>query len=478
MGEPGNGFVLPGTAVWQLLRGDWFDASVIYRSWVRKEARWYPKLSADGRADTPSWMRELPAWGLGGGAPKECVGAVKAFAKFLGVPIGFHWYNWHQIPFDNDYPHYFPYKEGFPDGVCELQSANVYVMPYINGRLWDTHDRGRDDYQFTKVARPAVTKDEKGEPYTETYGSKETDGSPVRLGVMCPTMALWQTKIRDTVLRLFSECGVKGVYIDQVAAAAPVLCFDRSHGHPLGGGHWWTEGGYWPLVNAIHQAKPKDRMLTTECNGEPFVHTFDGYLTWHWQYDGQVPAFAAVYGGAVQMFGRSYGGGPTRDLALRMRAGQQLVFGEQIGWIGPEVIREKENAAFLREVIRLRWDLRRYFHAGEMARPPQLVGKVPTVKADWQWGGTMWVTTDAVLTGAWAIPDEKRLVLLAANVSDQPVTANLQYDSRPYGFSGPQVRIRLLSAEGENKATLSPPLVNLPITFPARTAKAWEVTLP
>ena len=44
-----------------------------------------------------------------------------------------------------------------------------------------------------------------------------------------------------------NECGVKGVYIDQIAAAAPTLCFDKSHGHPLGGGHWWTEG-YWKLL--------------------------------------------------------------------------------------------------------------------------------------------------------------------------------------------------------------------------------------
>ena len=31
MGKPGNHFELCGGAIWQLLRGDWFDASVIYR---------------------------------------------------------------------------------------------------------------------------------------------------------------------------------------------------------------------------------------------------------------------------------------------------------------------------------------------------------------------------------------------------------------------------------------------------------------
>jgi len=75
------------------------------------------------------------------------------------------------------------------------------------------------------------------------------------------------------------------------------------------------------------------------------------------------------------------------ELALRMRAGQQLVFGEQIGWINPGLAQEKENAEFFKSVVHLRRQLRRYFYAGEMARPPQLTGNVPTVRADWQWGG-------------------------------------------------------------------------------------------
>jgi len=123
-------------------------------------------------------------------------------------------------------------------------------MPYINGRLWDSRDRGVEDFQFTSVALPAVSKDEAGKPILESYGSKESDGEPVRLGVMCPTTSLWQDKIRETALRLMNECGTGGVYIDQIAAAPPVLCFDRTHGHPTGGGHWWT-AGYWQFLDRL-----------------------------------------------------------------------------------------------------------------------------------------------------------------------------------------------------------------------------------
>ena len=89
-------------------------------------------------------------------------------------------------------------------------------------------------------------------------------------------------------------------------------------------------------------------MITTECNAEPFIRWMDGYLTWHWQYDGAVPVFPAIYGGTIQMFGRSYGGGDTRDLALRMRAAQQLVYGEQLGWINPRMLLDSESKDFFR----------------------------------------------------------------------------------------------------------------------------------
>ena len=474
MGTAGNRFELSGEAVWRLLRGDWFDASVVYRDWVRREAKWYPKLTAQGRTDTPSWMRELSVWAQSGTPPSQCVEEVSAFTKYLGPPAAVHWYNWHQIPFDNDYPHYFPPKPDFVDGVSSLQSSGTFVMPYINGRLWDTRDRGTNDFEFSRVARPAVTKDEKGEPYVESYGSKESDGSPVRLGVMCPSTALWQKQIGQTVLRLMNECGVKGVYIDQIAAAQPTLCFDKTHGHPLGGGHWWTEG-YWQMLEAIRQAMPKDCMITTECNGEPFIRCFDGYLTWHWQYDGQVPAFPAVYGGAIQMFGRSYGGGATRDLALRMRAGQQLVFGEQLGWLAPTVVREKGNAEFFRQVVHLRRHLAPYFSAGEMARPPKLAGSVPIVRADWQWGGVDWVTTDAVLTGAWHQPNAKRLALVFVNVSTNEVTAQVNYDLRPYGLDGATTRLTTLSPEGPGQSSTTPATLRREVVFPPQSAVAWEL---
>jgi hypothetical protein len=475
MGKAGAGFDLPGEARWQLLRGDWFDAAQIYRSWVSQNAKWWPILGPEGREDTPKWMRELPAWVMTGGPASVCVPRVKALAQALSTPVGFHWYNWHQIPFDNDYPHYFPPTDGFREGVAELKTAGVYPMPYINGRLWDTRDKGAEDWEFTRVAQAAATKDDAGKPYTESYGSKETDGSSVKLAAMCPATSLWQNQVRDIVIRLFNECGVSGVYIDQIAAAGPRLCFDASHGHDLGGGHWWTEG-YWTMLSAIRSAKPADGMITTECNAEPYIKWFDGYLTWHWQEQNMVPAFSAVYGGAIQMFGRAYRGGASQDLANRMKAGQQLVFGEQIGWFGPEVIDRPDSGKFLRDGIQLRWQLKEYFYRGHMARPPKLTGKIPTVTADWQWHGEWPITTEAIMTGAWRLPKENKVVLLFANVSDSPFASRLELDPSEYGFSTKSLAVTTIALDGMRDQ------VRIPLTDPpevklaARSILAWEVT--
>ena len=465
MTTPAQDFVLSAPIEWRPLRGDWFDASMVYRDWVRRCASWQPKLGPDGRQDTPMWMRELCVWSQVNGDPDTVVPEAGAFVRAMDLPTGLHWYRWHKIPFDNDYPHYLPARDGFAKAVAQIQDHSAkpaYVMPYINGRLWDTRDRGAADFKFSRVARPAAAKDVEGNVYIETYKSKEADGSPVRLAPMCPSTPLWQRTIKDLVLKLMDDDGVRAVYVDQVAASAPKLCFDPNHPHPAGGGNWWVES-YGQMLSELRRQMPVGNALTTECNAEPYMKWFDGYLTWHWQHDGQVPAFPAVYGGAIQMFGRAYRGGPTKDLALRMKAGQQLVYGEQIGWIAPGVVAEPENLAMLKQMAHVRYNLRRFFYAGQMARPPALRGIMPTVTADWQWNGPWPVTTDAVLTGAWELPGpgaapaashgpapaERKLALIFVNVSDKPVEAELAFDAAAYGLATGKLTETTVTAEGE-----------------------------
>jgi len=427
-GVPGNAWEMPGEVVIRPFDGDWYDFAQIYREWAGKEAKWWPRGSQAGRPDTPGWMKDVSVWALTGGGADHVVKSVTKFAKYLGVPTALHWYRWHQIPFDNDYPHYFPAKDGFAGGVKRLQAAGVRVMPYINGRLWDT-----DLQDFKNSGIAAATKNEKGEPYTEQYGSGQ------KLAAMCPTTPLWRKTVRDIVLRLTGpEFNVDGVYIDQIAAARPRLCFDKSHGHPLGGGHWWTTQGYWPMLTDLRKRMAAERpgkMITTECNAEPYVHLFDGYLTWHFQDDGAIPLFAAVYGGQVQLFSRAYQGDSWKGLAMRQKTAQALCWGEQLGWISPAVVDDTVAGPFLKRLARLRYDLRQYLARGRMARPPAIKTDGATVTADWKWHGKRVVTTTAILSGAWQATDGA-VALLFVNVDEKPHAFDLMFDGAAYGFPG------------------------------------------
>jgi Domain of unknown function (DUF6259) len=458
--KPGNDFAFPGEIVVAVFQGDWFDAAQRYRAWAQREAQWWPCRGKWGRPDTPRWMKEVCVWGRPYGAAKQAVAPTLRFAEYMdGLPLGVHWYSWHEIPFDNNYPHYFPAKEGFAEGVAQMQEAGVRVMPYINGRLWDS-----DTDDFESVAKPAATKKRDGEYYVERYG-----GDPEDLVPMCPTQKVWQDKVSEIVLRLLGpECNVDGVYIDQVAAAAPVECYDASHGHPLAGGHWWTTGGYWPMLTALNQSIDKslpDKMLTTECNAEPFAHLFDGYLTWNFQYRNTVPAFAAVYGGKVQMFGRAYNGNDTQ--AHWARTGQALVYGEQLGWATVDIVKTNpEAAAYLRRCGRVRHRLLPYLAQGYMARPPKVSGEIPEVTSDWAWSGKWMVTTSALERGAWRAEDGS-LAFVFANTTNKPLTFTWDFDAGVCGLTGEAFATDIVVEDGQSKGDVLPARSQRPITLEA-----------
>ncbi|HPE94976.1 MAG TPA: DUF6259 domain-containing protein [Bacillota bacterium] len=459
-----NSQSLSGTLIWKLFDGDWYDAAMIYREWALANASWIPENTSGVRNDVPEWVRKNAHWWLVRiGSDDSYADTVIRCNMELGLSCSaVHMYDWHKIPFDNDYPHYFPVKENMLTGLYKLKRSGVRVMPYINGRLWDTRDKGLEDWQFSSVAKPGCTKNVHGEPFIETYSSKEEDGSPVKLAIMCPSSAIWQEKVTETVSKLLNEYKVNAVYIDQIAAASPYLCEDKNHSHQPGGGSWWCES-YANLLDHIGLVKPVNTVVSTECTAEPFMKNIQMYLTWLWVKNNQVPAFPAVYSGLVTMFGRRYSTfSDDDDQGQRMTISESLVYGEQLGWIDPATYEKLKHRVFYNKCVRFRFANYEYFSQGHMLRPPVVTDdaeKLFTDKDRDAYGGIL--THSPVYAGLWQRVHDGSKLLILLNASEQTVKCKVKCDiaNGQYILEGEYSRRQIIRG-GKFSCSLEPFSVN------------------
>ncbi len=409
----GGTYKLPYEAVVGVFSGDYYQAAQIYREFTFKTP--WGKAGPVSKRPIPQWVKDNDLWLRPHYGPEQNVPVVKQALKYFDVPTSLHWYQWHKIPYDTLYPEYFPPLDGFADAVKELQDLGTHVMPYINGRLCDPNSKTWTEEQGSKSA----ARQENGEPYTEIYGSK------VPLNAMCPYTAQWQNKISGLVERMTGELGVQGVYIDQIGAAYAVRCFDASHGHPIGGGHFWVDG-YRKMLNDVRAKLPKGRMITTEENAECWIDQFDALLLVNTSTSASniIPLFPAVYSGRAITFGFLYF--PKDDLEkslpFRYKMAQCFLWGSQLGWIEPEKMMDPANAKeseYLRNLARCRRFGHEFLAYGRFEGLLDVRGDNPHVKgeATGSFSGTYQIDMPSVTGSVWLAEDGSLGVALT-NMSD------------------------------------------------------------
>jgi len=457
-----NGYKLPGAQVIKVLRGDWYDAARYYRNWVANAAPWWPSASPrDTRA--VERLRDVQVWLIEFFDPKNTAAIDKliAFAKTMSVQVGFHWYQWNTSAFDTKYPEFTP-KDGFKEAIDRLHKANIRVMPYINVHVWD-----KTLPSYATQGQAAATKNEAMQalPYNQLFND------------MCPASSIYRNKIRE-VVEMLNGLQVDGIYLDQLAAIAPDQCFDKSHGHPVGGGGWWVKQGYVPMLDELHRATTPGTWLTGEWNAEPYMHGLDGILTNHFEDQDQMPIFGSIYGGVTPGFGRYHDdrSPPDDQLAFRMKQGQAFVYGNQLGWASFGTVQQPPLLEFLRKLAVLRNTFRAYFDAGEMLRLPTIDGPVPELAADWYF---YWKTTKihapALQISAWRHP-KGRVAIFMANTDDAPLSATINIDFAALGLKSGD---RLTLTACDDSHTLSREVIDgstqRPFTLAASSAQVWEL---
>lgn len=398
-------FRLPWESLTGYTTAGWEDAVVRWYRPFTYTTEWGSKTLAE--RNIPQWCYDADAWIRGRYVADDTLDAVKRAAAHFGKGLGIHWYYWHNHPYDTHYPDYLPAKEGFKEMIQTAQSLGAHVTPYINGRLWDP---AADSYRPDRGYDASCRKPD-GSLYTEIYPT-----SKVLNTVTCPSTDIWHEKIINLVDRLQKELGVDGVYIDQIAAAAPEPCWNESHPHPVGGGDFWYDG-YRRLIGKIRNGYLQPgKILTSEENSECYIDLFDMLLvvnTPHNATDCRIrPVFPMVYSDRVITSGFTYSPLSAEGMTdgdFRYEITKALLWGSQPGWVDPRYLMSEEavvEARFLKTLMDFRRGLHDVIYGGRFLSEHTAEGDNPTMHAP-GFGDEA-----AVLASEWETPAGKRVYIV------------------------------------------------------------------
>ena len=450
-----NGFNLSGEYRWQALEGNWFDGCLIYKNFVTSKACWLPKVDQNGRVDTLQKFKDIPFWicdyipntkEQGDNKPMMLSSGSDLCSedywykipvelqKKLNVPVAYHVYNWHQSPFNVDYPHFLPAKDNFKVGLKYLKDNGIMVMPYINALSWETKDDYLGKYQttFANTGFKGSVKTQSGDVKVVEYPQTHDGQTRVKLAYMCPTDEVWQNTINTITKTLEKDFDIDGVYFDQISASHGNPCYDKGHGHTVGGGVFWRQG-YQRMMDTICQDRPQNSFYFSEDNTEEYLNMFDGFLTWRWGIANGVPAFPAIYAGYIQMIGRSCLGKKKEDLEfLKYSLAKSFVYGQQLGWLKADVIYNEKVMPFLKTLVQTRYKYTALFNNADMLRPPSVeCERLPIVTSPALYFKED-VVMERVITGAWRCKNTKKVVLFAINVDEKESECTISFNANEY----------------------------------------------
>ncbi|MGI6355350.1 MAG: DUF6259 domain-containing protein [Lentisphaeria bacterium] len=496
-------------------QGDYHDAAKEYFAWARQQ-KWCaagpigsdspqpPTAPDDLSRWKPEWFRNAGFWAKFYFEPYKVLGEWDAYQDWLRLPIASHYYRYNIARFDDNYPEHLPGDSYLLNGMQIAKAMNIFPMPYINGVIWD------DDTQswFRENGQAAAVADESGK-YPIWDINKEY------FAYMCPATAQWQAKMRETTWKQVAEHGMRGVYLDCLAATASRPCYNPDHGHPIRGGHYQADGNrklMQELRRHIRQFDPYAAFFT-EGIGEMYLDCMDGFLTLDYTRSSLrsgeqiLPVFNAVYNSYAINFGSDASLGMPHD-AFALQMGKLFTWGS-VPLLSASVALPPQpgdrSAELLREITRAYYLVSRSLTQSaswrrlsqrplnsdapasclDVQSASHRVDYTALAKRQRAWEGP------AVVAGAFGTPD--RVSLLLVNVTDQPQTAIVTVGADLFDGQ-PAVRGRNLwpeptsiPASGAHSLTLAPgkvailaydrtPELPLPERLPL-LEKDWELLM-
>jgi len=466
----GNGWDFPGLFELAAYKGDWYDAALIYKDWVYRKANYRPPAKRPERARK---LGNISVWSIqniygdvhsgNGHTAKELGDSLESLRNALNsksqpVTLGMYWLSIHDAENEENMPKLYP-SDDAKYLVNRFKGQGVPTMLYGNGYLYDLDIRNADLTvpEFSKVKK---------------YAAKKLDGSLYTQGWvghtfarMCSTQKGWQDILSKVHGKFVAPLGTSGVFLDQITASTPVQCYDKSHGHPLGGGHYWRDG-YKKLIEAVRSKYPSGTFVISEAVNDSLMDTLDGYEVQNSRYliDNQVPAMQVVYGGKVQFIGpqsgaASYEAGVNSEGLYGMSA-YAFAMGSTQGYFYPQMASNTEALGYVRKLARLREKLKSYIAFGEMMRPIDLHGSVPQVTIS---RGQNSTDIPAIQAGVWRSKDKHSVAVAFINgqtPGNPAISFSTNFNAGQYGLKG-RLSIKRVSENGEKMLEAMPSQVTL-----------------
>lgn len=249
-----NTYTTPYEAIVRSFKGDWITAAEQYREWGTKQ-RWASESRFKNKL-TPAWLEKTALWVWNRQKSNNVLVPAAELKKRLGLPVNVFWHWWHRCSYDDEFPEYFPPREGdksFNKALSLAHDQGVRAIVYMNSWKWGPTTKSWKDENASNYAVKNINGDFNSHVYNKFTGKALTE--------MCMATDFWKNKystLADTAIDMYN---IDGVYMDQ--ACQSTMCYDINHGHVLAGGNYW--------VNNFAKLTKQIRFKITENKNNPIL---------------------------------------------------------------------------------------------------------------------------------------------------------------------------------------------------------------
>jgi lysophospholipase L1-like esterase len=419
----------PYDIVLRCFKGDWYDASQIYRKWALKQS-WTAEKALIARASTPQWFKNIDEW-FSWGVPNgyKLLYSPKIVDAMQGLSAGVIAFYWGKGGyFHKMNPKRFPLRQADLDYLKQAQKHNFKTMGYIQGVCWDMQTES-----FKKFGIERTVRDFYGRPVIWDFSKSKKE--PNVCAIAFPGKK-WTDLLGGTIEKMASIAKFDAAYLDSNNHAGTYMNFNPRFSNDSGGGNAYIKANR-KMVRTIKQRVRKINpgfCLTAESFWEGNMAELDAYMTCNTTYQylsknvSAIPLAHAVYHDYSIFYSAWLGKHGLAESGAKgylAQNGQAFVWGVKPGWNQPTFLLKYKN-----HEIGLSSSVKRYraYSAGKkfllygtMLRPPK-ANKLKQVPINWYRGYSKrhWsIELPVVMHSAWRAPDGS-LGLVFYNIANQP----------------------------------------------------------